>query len=154
MIFLFKDVIRKLQDILDRNSPAIFDVPESSSADDINTCENINYSIAKDKFEILEQYKANKYLPVLDMSKSSILYGEDENGKTWEIIVGPVLSRGADLPSGKNQADYIDCRGRFEGVRFYTDHCNISPTIFILVLIEAALKNVEVGCEQFLSLSG
>ena len=65
-----------------------------------------------------------------------------------------MLSRGADLPSGKNQADYIDCRGRFEGVRFYTDHCNISPTIFILVVTEAALKNIEVGCEQFFSLSG
>ena len=49
-------MIRKLQDILDRNSPAIFDVPESSSADDssdkeeydIPNCDNINYSIAKD----------------------------------------------------------------------------------------------------------
>ena len=49
MIFLFKDVIRKLQDNLDRNPPAIFDVPERSSADDssneeeddIPTCENI-----------------------------------------------------------------------------------------------------------------
>ena len=52
--FLFKDVIRKLQDILDRKPPAILDVPENSSADDsseedeydIPTCENINYSIA------------------------------------------------------------------------------------------------------------
>ena len=74
MIFLFKDVIRKLQDILDRNSPAFFDVPESSSADDISNKEeydihnrdNINYSIAKDEFELLEQYKAKKYCPVLD----------------------------------------------------------------------------------------
>ena len=55
-IFLFKDVIGKLQYILDRNSPSIFDVPESSSADDssdkeeydIPNCDNINYSIAKD----------------------------------------------------------------------------------------------------------
>ena len=59
--FLFKDVIHKLQDILDRNSPDIFDVPERSSADDISskeeddipTCENINYSIAKDEFNLL-----------------------------------------------------------------------------------------------------
>ena len=51
--FLFKDVIRKLQDILDRKPPAILDVPENSSVDDtseedeydIPTCENINYSI-------------------------------------------------------------------------------------------------------------
>ena len=63
--FLIKDVIRKLQDILDRNSPAIFDVPESNSAedsrneeeDDIPTRDNINYSIAKDELELLEQYK-------------------------------------------------------------------------------------------------
>ena len=61
--FLFKDVIRKLQHILDRNSPAIFYVPESSSADDsseeedddIPTRDNINYSIAKDKFELLDR---------------------------------------------------------------------------------------------------
>ena len=74
-------------------------MPESSSADDssdeeeedIPTHENINYSIANDEFELLEQYKAKKYRPFLDRSKSSILSGEDENGKTWEIIVGPVL---------------------------------------------------------------
>ena len=35
--FLFNDVIHKLQDILDRNSPDIFDVPERSSADDISS---------------------------------------------------------------------------------------------------------------------
>ena len=89
--FLFKYVIRKLQDILDSNSPAIFDVPESSSVDDssneeeddIPTRDNINYSIAKDESEMLEQYKAKKYRPVLDRSKSSILSGEDENGNTW-----------------------------------------------------------------------
>ena len=54
--FLFKDVIRKLQTT--RNSPAIFDVPESSSADDSideeedddPTRDNINYSIAIDEF--------------------------------------------------------------------------------------------------------
>ena len=160
--FMFKDVIIKLQDILDRKSPAIFDVPEISSADDISdeeeddipTRDNINYRIANDEFNLLDQYKAKKYRPVLDRSKSSILSGEDENGKTWEIIFGSVFSRGAGLPSGKNQANYTDCRGRFEGVRFYTDHCNIFPIIFILVLIEAALKNVEVGCEQLFSLSG
>ena len=65
-----------------------------------------------------------------------------------------MLSRGAGLPSGKNQANYTDCWGRFEGVWFYTYHCKIFPTIFILVLIETALLNVEVGCEQFFSLSG
>ena len=160
--FLFKDVICKIQEILDRNSPDIFDVPKSSSEDDssddeedeIPTHDNINYRIANDEFELLEQYKAKKYCPVLDRSKSSILSGEDENGKTWEIIVGLVISRGSDLPSGKNQAKYTDFRGRFEGVWFYTYHCKIFPTIFILVLIEAALKNAKVGCERFFSLSG
>ena len=49
-------------------------MPESSSSDDssdeeeddIPTRENINYSIAKDGFKLLEQYKAKKYLRVLD----------------------------------------------------------------------------------------
>ena len=88
--FLFKYVICKLQDILDRNSPAIFDVPESSSVDDssneegddIPTRDNINYIISKDELELLEQYKTKKYRPVLDRSNSSIISGEDENGKT------------------------------------------------------------------------
>ena len=84
--FLFKYVICKLQDILDRNSPAIFDVPESRSVDDssneegddIPTRDNISYIISKDEFELLDQYKAKKYRPVLDRSKSSILSGEDK----------------------------------------------------------------------------
>ena len=61
-------------------------MPESSSSDDssndeeddIPTLYNINYSIAKDEFDLLEQYKAKKYCPVLDRSKSSILSGEEE----------------------------------------------------------------------------
>ena len=47
-----------------------------------------------------------------------------------------MLSRGADLPSVKNQANYTDFRGRFEEVWFYTDHCKMFPTIFILVLLK------------------
>ena len=83
-------MISKLQDILDRNLPDIFDVTERISADDrsdkeeddIPTCDNINSIIAKDEFELLEHYKAKKYRPVLDRSKSSILSGEDKNGMT------------------------------------------------------------------------
>jgi hypothetical protein len=67
---------------------------------------------------------------------------------------GPVLSRGKDLPSCKNIADYIDCRGRIDVTKFALDHCTQFPTLWILVQKEAAMKSVEIGCEQFFNLSG
>ena len=54
---------------------SIGDDSSNKEEDDIPTRENINYSIAKDEFELLEKYKTKKYRPVLDRSKSSILSG-------------------------------------------------------------------------------
>ena len=122
--------------------------------EDVPTHHNINCVIAKDEFELLEQYKRKKCCTVLDRSKSNILWSKDETGKTWEILAGPVISREGDLPSGKNPADYSDCRGRFEGLRFFEDHFKMFPTIWLLMLIKVALENVKVGCEQLFSLLG
>ena len=43
------------------------------------------------------------------------------------------LSRGKDLPSGKNIADYIDCWGhwgRMDATKFALGHCTQFPTLF------------------------
>ena len=116
----------------------------------------MNSNCNKDEEELLlfESFRRKKYRPMFDRSKSSILVGVDDDEKTHENIVGPVLSRGKDLPSGKNFADYIDCRGRIDLVRFFGDHIRYFPTMWIVVQCEAARRVVEVGCERFFSLSG
>ena len=115
---------------------------------------NSNYNKAEEELLLFESLKRKKYRPMFDRSKSSILVGVDDDEKTHEIIVGPVLSRGKDLPSGKNFADYIDCRGRIDLVHFFGDHIRYFPTMWIVVQCEAARRVVEVGCERFFSLSG
>ena len=38
--------------------------------------------------------------------------------------------------------------------KIFEDHCNYFPTIWQVVQYEAAMRNVEVGCERFFSLMG
>ena len=84
-----------------------------------------------------------------------MLYGDDENGKARDIIVGPLISRGVNLPSGLNLADYFgDKCSLFDVLKFFVDHRGRFPTLWILVQCEAAMRNVEVGCERFFSISG
>ncbi len=49
-------------------------------------------------------------MPVLAKSEHGSLRGK-YFGKTIELWVAPVESKGKDLPSGKNLADYINERG-------------------------------------------
>ena len=157
----YADVIRRLQDILDRQSPPddeveVVEEDDSEEEGDLPARENKNYNIAKAEFDSFVRYKRNVFRPTLDRSKSSVLYGDNESGKRWEILVGPVVERGANLPSGRNLADYIDSHsgGRLNVTKFFADHCKTFPTIWILVQSEAAMRNVEVGCERFFSLTG
>jgi len=102
----------------------------------------MNYNKAVAEFKLFENYKRKKHRPILDHSKSSFLSGEDSQGKAYEIAVGPILSRGKDLPSSKNIADYIDCQGRMDVTKFALDHCTQFPSLWILVQKEAAMKSV------------
>ena len=69
-----------------------------------------------------------------------------------EVYVGPTTKRGKDLPSGKNLFDYIDKQGRMCLVRFFGDHKDRFPTLWILVQREASRQVVEVGgYESFLA---
>lgn len=59
----------------------------------------------------------------MDRKKSVVLSSTDGNGKKFELMVGPVLSPGKDLSSGKNRSDYINKKGRMDLLlRFYIDH--------------------------------
>ena len=149
-----------MQDILDRKSPVVDDDGsngcDESSDEEYERPEmiNTNFQAAVTEFDLFEHYKKKKYRPVIDRSKAKILSGEDRHGEVYEILVGPVLSKGRDLPSGKNLADYVDKRGRIDLLSFFIDHQLIFPTLFILCQCEAARKIVEVGCERFFAVSG
>ena len=152
-----------MQDILDKKYPPIDDDSDDDNSEDssdeemeepVPTRVNSNYNKAEEELLLFESWKRKKYRPSFDRSKSSILAGVDDDGRKHEVIVGPILSRGKDLPSGKNLVDYIDCRGRIELVRWFGDHIKHFPTMWIVVQCEASRRVVEVGCERFFSLSG
>ncbi len=83
-----------------------------------------------------------------------MLTGTSYDGSVKEVYVGPTTKRGKDLPSGKNLFDYIDKQGRMCLVRFFGDHKDRFPTLWIHVQREASRRVVEVGCERFFGLSG
>ena len=68
--------------------------------------------------------------------------------------LGRVETPGANLPSGKNLANYVDKKGRFKMVDFFEDHKEAFPKLRLLALKRAAGDNVEVNCERFFSLAG
>jgi hypothetical protein len=148
-----------MQDIFDRESPVITspdgdsnESKDSKEEEDFVFADNMNYNKAVAEFKLFENYTWKKYRPILDHSKSCFLSGKDSQGKAYEIAVGPILSRGKDLPSCKSIADYIDCWGRMDVTIFALDHCTQFPSLWILVQKEAAMKSVEVGCEHFFNL--
>jgi hypothetical protein len=91
-------------------------------------------------------------MPELAKSEHGILTVE-YGGRSKKLWVGPVASKGKDLSSGKNLADYIDERGRMQLLKFFADHKNSFPTLWILVQKEASRRVVKVGCERFFNLS-
>ena len=108
-------------------------------------------------YALFSGYKRNTYRPTIDSFNSNVLADElATKWKTQNIEVGPVLERGATLPSGNNLVDYIDVLGFFNSVNFMQGPLKLKyfPTHWILVQKEAALKNVEVGCKRFFSLYG
>ena len=70
-----------------------------------------------------------------------------------KILVGPVETKGENLPSGKNIADYVDKRGRMDLLRFFEDHRNMFPTLWIISQCEMPNQVGEVGREGFFTIS-
>ena len=146
--------------MIDRKCPISYINSDSSSGSDNSeaectpTIDNTSNRQADKELAILESYKRKKYRPILDRSKSRILSGVDHEGKLREILVGPVLQRGKNLPSGKNLAQYVCAKGYFSMVEFFMDHKKIFPNMWIKVQCESTHSAVEVGCERFFSVSG
>jgi hypothetical protein len=63
---------------------------------------NANYNRAVDEFSAFERFKKKKYLPVLKKTQQGSLSNNSGDESTMkELFVGPVVSKGKDLPSGK-----------------------------------------------------
>ncbi len=92
-------------------------------------------------------------MPILAKSEHGSLTRE-YYGKSKELWVAPVESKGNDLPSGKNLGDNINVRGQMQLLKFFADNQKSFPTLWILVQNEASCRVVEVGCERFFGLSG
>jgi hypothetical protein len=58
------------------------------------------------------------------------------------------------LPLGNNLFDYIDKQGWMCLIRFFEDHKNRFPNMWIIVQREASRQVVEVGCEHLLVFLG
>jgi len=92
---LFADVIRRVQDILDRQSPPANDdevevveeeEDDSEEEGDLPICNNTNYSITKAELDSFEEYKRNKYHPTFDRSKSKcsmVMMRVGRGGRYW-----------------------------------------------------------------------
>ena len=125
---------------------------DESNSDDDYAPVNVSNSHKKaiEELNLLECWKNKKYHPTVD--KSSKFTDELKGTKT--IRVGPVLRRGADLPSGKNIADYVSDIGRFQLREFYCDHKEYFPALHVIARRECMPRDCEVGCERFFNLSG
>jgi hypothetical protein len=147
-------ILRMMQDELDaKNPPVNVDSGDDNSLDGKITVEdNDNYRIAEKELNRFEEYKRQKYLAKLKLGRS--LSNEDSRGRVIKLGVGPVESRGDDLPSGNNIATYLDKKGRFQLLPFFKDHKALFPNLFTIVQREASRRVTEVGCERFFGVSG
>ena len=160
-------LLQMMQDILDRKHPIAVEVdadsePDSEDDDDVGEQVNSNYNRAGEELQLFESYKKKKYRPKLSKDKSKMLENivvpDDENDghgvSNFQLLVGPVETRGADLPSKLNLADYINELGRFRLLPFFLAHKHIFPTLWVVAQRADSYRVVEVGCERFFNLSG
>ena len=153
------ELIQKMQDILDSASPDITsngddsDIDIDSDDEALPRTENFNYNLADKELSSFDEFKRSKYRPRFEMQEGKVLVGKYD-GSVKEIFIGRATKRGKDLPSGKNLFDYIDKQGRMCLVRFFGEHKDRFPTLWVLVQREASRRVVEVGCERFFGLSG
>lgn len=150
-------VVRLIQEELDSKNPitssgAKDDDDNSLDGEIAESDENDNRRLAEREMRRFESHKMQKYIPERKLGRK--LSNVDSKGRLIEVGVGPVKAKGDDLPSGKNIANYVDLKGRFDALAFFKDHSNTFPNLFIIALREASRRVVEVGCERFFGLSG
>ncbi len=138
-----RDLVQKMQDILDSASPITVNVLDESDIDKdsddeaLPATENLNYNLAHKELCTLEAFRCSKYWSTFVKQDGKVLMGTYE-GSVKEIFVGPATKCGKDLQSGKNLFDYINKQGRMCLVCFFGDHKDRFPTLWILVQREAS----------------
>jgi hypothetical protein len=90
-----------------------------------------NHRLALREWHRFEEYKKQRYIPKIKYGRA--LSKEDAKGRTIILGIGPVETRGSDLPSGHNLADYLDKKGRFNNIRFFYDHKERFPNLFHII---------------------
>ena len=106
-----KLVASMMHDIIDKYMVVMVDKSSSknkSRNNDVSTpTENARHTRANNVFTAFEKFKRKKCMPVLAKSEHGSLTLEYD-GKSKELWVSPVVSKGKDLFSGKNLAGYIN----------------------------------------------
>ena len=150
-----RELLSSLQDLYEASSVRV--IHESSSDDDdsrdgLDTpATAIEYQQAVAELRAFEDYKKVRYHPTFCEKGTFKAVGPAD----YTIAVASKIEkRGKDLPSGKNLADYIDGKGRFDVMRFFVDHEYIFSKLFVIVQRMASRRVAEVGCERFFSISG
>eukprot|EP00956_Cyclotella_meneghiniana_P043151 scaffold254822_cov139-Cyclotella_meneghiniana.AAC.1 len=112
---------------------------------------------AKDEMDKYETWKKSMFLPQLKPVKSLGVYDDLGHVRTPMLSLGPVIEKGAglDLPSGKNHAKYIDAKGYYDIVAFFSDHKIHFPGLSTVVIGQFAPHiTTEVDCESLFSQAG
>ena len=142
-------LLQRMVRILDRMCPSTSQCTASgdgldSKDDDVEFATNKNYEAADKERNFLKPTKSRNIVHMWKLKTARTL-GEGNH----KILVGPVESKGEDLLSGKIIADYVDECGRIDLLRFFEDHSNMFPIIWIISQCEMSNQVVEVGCERF-----
>ena len=87
------------------------------------------------------------------------MFSFDDNGNPLAspvLVIGEVISKGYNLPSGKNHADYIDKKGKYDVAKYLQDHkaSNFKGLSEVFIGILAPHITTEVDCESLSSQVG
>jgi len=113
--------------------------------------------LAQDELTLFEKHNKTRYLPKMKPTKSLGSYDQDGNPLADPVLViGEVISKGEDLPSGKNHADYIDKKGYYDVVKCLQDHKTSEFKGLSKVFIGTLAPHIttEVDCESLFSQAG
>ena len=105
----------------------------------------------------VRQYRKPEMMPKFKRTPNTkYLHGtESDTISDTTIAIGDkVEERGADLPSGKNLADYFNLEGEFLHIKFWMDHKKKFPMLWSYAVERSSSNPTEVSCETLFSESG
>ena len=96
-----------------------------------------------------------KYLPLMKPLRVLGAIDDDDQPKEPVYSFGPVVSRGKNLPSKKNHADYVSSSGYYDFVKMLEYHKSYFPAIHSVLVGQAApVLHTEVDCEGLFNTAG